>query len=167
MRGIIGAEFMTLGGDVAVSIADYYEFPAMKSKSKYAMSGLRDKQLQEYKHCLERVMRSEQIYMDPRLTLPALAQTIGCSVNHLSQAIDAGFQMCFFDYLNSHRVRHAKKLLAGVNGKNRAILNVAFTVGFNSNSAFYDAFKKHVGRTPAQFRRSRRDQCRGQAQAPL
>jgi transcriptional regulator GlxA family with amidase domain len=81
------------------------------------MSGLRDKQLQEYKHCLERVMRSEQIYMDPRLTLAALAQTIGSSVNHLSQAIDAGLQMCFFDYLNSHRVRHAKKLLAGVKAR--------------------------------------------------
>ena len=97
----------------------------------------------------------EQIYMDPRLTLPALAQTVGCSVNHLSQVINAGFEMSFFDYLNSHRVRHAKELLTELNGKNRAILNIAFTVGFNSNSAFYAAFKKHVGMTPAQFRRSR------------
>jgi AraC-like DNA-binding protein len=151
-----GAEFMTLDGDAAVTIADYYEIPAMKSKNKYAKSGLRDEQIQEYMRRLERVMRSEQIYMDSRLTLPALAQTVGCSVNHLSQVINAGFEMSFFDYLNSHRVRHAKELLIELNGKNCAILNIAFTVGFNSNSAFYAAFKKHVGMTPAQFRRSRR-----------
>lgn len=152
-----GAEFMTLNGDAAVTIADYYEIPAIKTANKYAKSGLRSEQMQEYQHCLERVMRSEKIYMDPQMTLPALAQTVGCSVNHLSQVINAGFEMSFFDYLNSHRIRHAKELLTELNGKNRAILNIAFTVGFNSNSAFYAAFKKHVGMTPAQFRRSRRD----------
>ena len=152
-----GAEFMTLNGDAAVTIADYYEIEAIKSKNKYAKSGLRNEQIQEYKHCLERVMRSEQIYMDPRMTLPVLAQKVGCTVNHLSQVINAGFEMSFFDYLNSHRVRHAKELLPELNGRNRAILNIAFAVGFNSNSAFYAAFKKHVGMTPAQFRRSRRN----------
>ena len=152
-----GAEFITMNGDAAISIADYYEVPAMRSKRKYAKSGLRNEQMREYKRRLEQVMRSEQVYMDPRLTLPALAQTIGCTVNHLSQVINAGFEMSFFDYLNSHRVRHAKELLSELNGKNRAILNIAFAVGFNSNSAFYAAFKKHVGMTPAQFRRSRRD----------
>ena len=152
-----GAEFITMNGDAAISIADYYEVPAMRSKRKYAKSGLRNEQMREYKRRLEQVMRSEQIYMDPRLTLPALAQTIGCTVNHLSQVINAGFEMSFFDYLNSHRVRHAKELLSEPNGKNRAILNIAFAVGFNSNSAFYVAFKKHVGMTPAQFRHARRD----------
>ena len=152
-----GAEFITMNGDAAISIADYYEVPAMRSKRKYAKSGLRNEQMREYKRRLEQVMRSEQVYMDPRLTLPALAQTIGCTVNHLSQVINAGFEMSFFDYLNSHRVRHAKELLSELNGKNRAILNIAFAVGFNSNSAFYAAFKKHVGMTPAQFRHARRD----------
>ena len=152
-----GAEFITMNGDAAISIADYYEVPAMRSKRKYAKSGLRNEQMREYKRRLEQVMRSEQIYMDPRLTLPALAQTIGCTVNHLSQVINAGFEMSFFDYLNGHRVRHAKELLSELSGKNRAILNIAFAVGFNSNSAFYAAFKKHVGMTPAQFRHARRD----------
>ena len=152
-----GAEFITMNGDAAISIADYYEVPAMRSKRKYAKSGLRKEQTREYKRRLEQVMRSEQMYMDPRLTLPVLAQTIGCTVNHLSQVINAGFEMSFFDYLNSHRVRHAKQLLSELSGKNRAILNIAFSVGFNSNSAFYAAFKKHVGMTPAQFRHSRQD----------
>ena len=63
------------------------------------------------------------------------------------------FDMSFFDYLNSHRIKHARELLSRTDGESNAILNIAFTVGFNSNSAFYAAFKKHVGVTPAQFRR--------------
>lgn len=150
-----GAEFMTLSGDAAVKIIDYYDFPTKVQKDKYAKSGLRRRQMQAYKRKLEEIMLNEQAYLQPNLTLPALASSVGCSVNHLSQVINAGFNMSFFDYLNSHRVDHARELLAQLDGKNGAILKIAFSVGFNSNSAFYAAFKKHVGMTPAQYRKSR------------
>jgi AraC-like DNA-binding protein len=150
-----GAEFMTLSGDAALTIVDYYDFPTNAQKDKYAKSGLRRQQMQDYKERLEEIMVTHQAYLRPNLTLPTLAQAVGCSVNHLSQVINAGFNMSFFDYLNSHRVDHAQVLLSELNGRNGAILKIAFTVGFNSNSAFYAAFKKHVGLTPAQFRKMR------------
>jgi AraC-like DNA-binding protein len=62
--------------------------------------------------------------------------------------------MSFFDYLNRYRIEYAKELLSKLDGQDKAILNIAFTVGFNSNSAFYAAFKKCVGQTPAQYRRA-------------
>jgi AraC-like DNA-binding protein len=162
-----GAEFMTLNGDAAMTITDYYDIPgvahpptltrltARKSQqNKYAKSGLNDEQLVEYKDRLERIMRSKQIYLRSELTLPRLAEAVGCSVNHLSQVINSGFGMSFFDYLNQHRIEHARELLTTLDDQNGAILNIAFTVGFNSNSAFYAAFKKCVGQTPAQYRRA-------------
>jgi AraC-like DNA-binding protein len=150
-----GAEFMTLSGDAAISITDYYDFPTNVQKDKYAKSGLRRRQMQAYKQRLEEIMKSQKAYLQSNLTLPMLAKSVGCSVNHLSQVINAGFNMSFFDYLNSHRVEHAKTLLCELDGNNGAILKIAFAVGFNSNSAFYAAFKKHVDMTPAQFRKSR------------
>ncbi len=147
-----GAEFITLDGASAVTITDYYDFPTAARADKYAKSGLQRSKMRAYKKRLEHVMISDRAYLQANLTLPELAQTVGCSVNHLSQVINAGFGMSFFDYLNSHRIKHARMLLSEFDGSKGAVLNVAFSAGFNSNSAFYSAFKKHVGMTPAQFR---------------
>ena len=103
---------------------------------------------------MQHVMRRQRAYLQSDITLPKLAADVGCSANHLSQVINAGFGMSFFDYLNHHRIEHARRILARPDDRKDAILNVAFAVGFNSNSAFYAAFKKCVGQTPAQFRRS-------------
>ena len=162
-----GAEFMTLNGDAAMTITDYYDNPGVNHASrqadpssretppqKYAKSGLNSEQLLEYKRRLELIMQSQEAFLTSELTLPKLAQAVDCSVNHLSQVINAGFGMSFFDYLNRYRIEFAKELLSKLDGQDKAILNIAFTVGFNSNSAFYAAFKKCVGQTPAQYRRA-------------
>ena len=163
-----GAEFMTLNGDAAITITDYYDIPGFTVLSetvgrqvtaesqcdKYAKSGLDSDHLSEYKERLEHIMISDQAFLWADLTLPKLATEVGCSVNHLSQVINSGFGVSFFDYLNRYRIKHAQMLLTRLDSECSAILNIAFTVGFNSNSAFYAAFKKHVGETPAQYRRA-------------
>ena len=150
-----GAEFVTLKGEQAVQIADYYKEPIASSDSgrKYAKSGLTDELLGKYKRALSSLMEQRKAYMSPSLTLPRLSHLVHCPINHLSQVINAGFGMSFFDYLNSYRIEEAKRLLKGADDPPRSILNVAFDVGFNSNSAFYSAFKRSCGQTPAQYRR--------------
>jgi AraC-like DNA-binding protein len=163
-----GAEFITLDHDEALTIIDYYDVSGMGQQSglapvtshalrqcKYAKSGLSSEQMLDYKNRLENIMQTEQVFLMPDLTLPKLAKAVNCSVNHLSQVINSGFDMSFFDYLNHYRIESARKILTQLDGRREAVLNVAFTVGFNSNSAFYAAFKKCVGETPAQYRRSR------------
>lgn len=154
-----GAEFVTLEGDYATRIDDYYEVPGFRQSSptkaiqqKYAKSGLCGEQLESYKGQLATLMQTEQVYLNSALTLPKLATLVGCPVNHLSQVINSGFDMSFFDYLNQYRIEDAKKLLRLEDGQLQAILSIAFEVGFNSNSAFYAAFKKSSGQTPAQYR---------------
>jgi len=166
-KAYCGADFITLHGDAAMTITDYCDIPGMTQPPsvahltarhaqlrKYAKSGLSSEQMLEYKRHLEQIMQSQQAYLRSDLTLPRLAKIVNCSVNHLSQVINSGFGMSFFDYLNQYRIGHARKLLARIDGQSSAILNIAFTIGFNSNSAFYAAFKKCVGQTPAQYRRA-------------
>jgi AraC-like DNA-binding protein len=161
-----GAEFMTLHGDAAITITDYYDIPGVGRAAipaqihsdnmqvrKYAKSGLKSELMLEYKDRLQQIMRSEELFLKPDLTLPKLAEAVNCSINHLSQVINSGCGMSFFDYLNQYRIDYARELLARRDENSAAILNIAFAVGFNSNSAFYAAFKKRVGQTPAQYRR--------------
>lgn len=163
-----GAEFITLEDASATLIDDYYDVPEevgpriLKSRRtpprrrKYAKSGLSEDQMQAYMQQLDHVMRIEEAFLDPGLTLPKLATRVGCSVNHLSQVINAGYGMSFFDFLSRYRIRRAKRMLNEA-GDQAAVLKVAYSVGFNSNSAFYTAFKKRVGMTPAEFRRTSAD----------
>ena len=120
-----GAEFMTLHGDAAMTITDYYDIPGRArnedaaglaghgAKPKYAKSGLSVVQLSAYKQRLEQIMASQRLYLRSDLTLPKLARVVDCSVNHLSQVINSGFGMSFFEYLNHQRIQHAKVLLSG------------------------------------------------------
>jgi len=156
--GLRGAEFITLNHDAALTIVDYYDLPGVPGpvalrRQKYAKSGLCEAQLAEYRERLDRLMQAEQLFLRPDITLPRLARAVDCSVNHLSQVINAGFGTSFFDYLNRLRVAHAREILESAEGRDMPILNVAFAVGFNSNSAFYAAFKKCTGMTPAQYRK--------------
>ena len=89
-----GAEFMTLHGEAAVTITDYYEVgdrirntdisdvgSAGAPPNKYAKSGLCEALLHDYKRKLEYIMRNDQLYLRSDLTLPKLAAEVGCSVN--------------------------------------------------------------------------------------
>lgn len=157
-----GAEFIHMDGDEAREITDYYRLPDELPRrrgdadgQRYAKSGLDDAAMQELLDVLEHAMQEERIYLDPDLSLPRLAEHLGCSVNHLSQAINAGHSVSFFDYINSFRVREAAHMLRQKDSNSPAILTVALSVGFNSTSTFYTAFKKATGQTPARYRRGR------------
>ena len=98
-------------------------------------------------------MVSDKIYLDSDITLKKLALRVDCSVNHLSQIINAGFGMKYFDLLQYYRINDAKKMLEENDNHISSMLDIAYNSGVNSHSAFYLAFKKLTGKTPAQYRR--------------
>jgi len=162
--GWMGAEFITLDGDAATRIEDYYRDPALATRergaeggveggARYAKSGLSPAAMEAVLRRLAEAMEQDQAYLNSYLSLPELAASLGCSVNHLSQAINEGHGVGFFDYVNGFRVRDATALLALDGPKAPSILDVALSVGFNSTSTFYAAFKRITGKTPARYRR--------------
>jgi AraC-like DNA-binding protein len=160
--GWSGAEFIEMCGDTAQLINDYYRVPGAASRReglsaggrRYAKSGLSDEAMACLLTGLERAMEDDKVFLDPELSLPRLADRLDCSVNHLSQAINAGHAMSFFDYINQFRVAEAARMLRQKECQFPAILDVALSVGFNSTSTFYTAFKKSTGQTPAKYRRT-------------
>ena len=103
---------------------------------------------------LEALMEQEKPYLNPRLTLSDLASLLGTNIHQLSKLINEGFDKNFFDFINSYRVREFQRRAVLPEYKNQTLLAIAFSVGFNSKTAFNRSFKKLTKKTPRQYLKS-------------
>ncbi|MFT7560495.1 MAG: AraC-like DNA-binding protein [Flavobacteriales bacterium] len=124
------------------------------SANKYKKSALDQNQSERILKRLISVMEEQKPYLQSNLTLPDLARLASTTPNYLSQVINEQLNMSFFDYINSHRIETAKELLINPLPHTQTVLDVAMASAFNSKSAFYSAFKKQMGITPAKFKKS-------------
>ncbi len=119
---------------------------------KYRKSKLSDELSETLKSCLFTAMEEHKPYLENGITLPQLANIVGCTPNNLSQVINDGLGKSFFDFINRYRIAYAKQQL--LTSERVPVLQIAMNAGFNSKSAFYTAFKKEVGMTPTQYRKT-------------
>ena len=126
----------------------------IESKPKYRDSTLTEVEKKQYLEQLETVMTGQKPYLDPMLTLPALARKAHIPPRYLSQILNEDLNRNFFDYINTHRIEESKRLLKENAKQNRTVLEILLEVGFNSKSSFNSAFKRYTGMTPTSFIRS-------------
>jgi len=89
-------------------------------------------------------------YGNSELTLSMLAKKIFVSSCYLSHLFSDEMGTTFIDYLTRVRIDHAKThLLEGLSSEETSNL-----VGFKDVSYFIKIFKKHVGVTPAKYRKA-------------
>jgi AraC-like DNA-binding protein len=146
---IIVLAYLALGRS-RLQFADTRE-PA-KSNGKYQRSGLQDHTAQYYLNKLNGLMASEQCFLDSDLSMQSLAEQVGISPHHLSQILNEQLEKTFYDYVNEQRVEYARQLL--VKEPRRPMIEIALQSGYNSKNSFYNAFKRHAGTTPSEYRRS-------------
>ncbi len=99
---------------------------------------------------LNYVMNVDKLYIEPNLSLKSLAETINLSIHQLSELLNQEIGQNFNTFIMEFRVKAAIKLLK--KEPEMTILGIALSVGFNSNSAFYSAFKKITGKSPSDYR---------------
>lgn len=121
---------------------------------KYKKSAVTEEMSARILKRLTETMEVEKPYLNNTLTLPELAEMVRTPPNYLSQVINEQLQMNFFDYVNSYRIETAKNLIINPLPHTLTVLDIAMESAFNSKSAFYSAFKKQVGITPAAFKKS-------------
>ena len=119
---------------------------------KYQKSSLAANVSQVYLQQLQDLIEKEKLYLNRELRLKDLADELGISTHHLSQAINENLNKNFFELINEYRVEAAKNKIT--NEAEKSILQVAFEVGFNNKVSFNNAFKKYVGMTPTRYRQS-------------
>ncbi len=109
------------------------------------------KNWQEWMDKVEHLMQSEQPFLNPKLTLPDLAEKLHTNVHTLSKVINEGFGKNFNDFVNSYRVEEFKRRVLIEPYKNQTFLAIALSVGFNSKTAFNRSFKKLTEITPREY----------------
>lgn len=123
-----------------------------EEKSKYKNSYLQESQKDKYQRKLLAYMKTEKPYLDPELTIAEFSKQLHIPSYYVSQIINEKLDVNFLDFVNRYRIKEVKSKLLNKNLNHLTIISLAYESGFNSKTAFYSAFKKHVGTTPSQFR---------------
>lgn len=84
-----------------------------------------------------------------RLRMDVLANRVSCSTGHLSRVYQHVFGETPADFAIRARLEHAMALATGTD---MAFCDVAESAGFDNQSSFCRAFKKHYGMTPGAAR---------------
>lgn len=90
-------------------------------------------------------------YCHQDISLKDLAENLNTNTNTVSKLINSKTGMNFNDFINQKRIQLAKIRLLNEEFANYTVEAIGQTVGFRSKSAFYSAFKKHVGSSPSSF----------------
>jgi AraC-like DNA-binding protein len=122
-----------------------------EEKTEVEKPHLDESEIELLKTELNRIMESEQVYLNPTLNLPELAEKMNSNVHVLSRAINEGFQKNFRDFVNHYRVLDFIDRAQQDNYKNQTFLAIALDVGFNSKSSFNRSFKKATGKSPRDY----------------
>lgn len=92
-----------------------------------------------------------QIHYGQDISLPQVAGHVKLSANYLGNLFKKELKINFIEYLNELRIGKAKELLVGTYLKS---YEVAERVGFTEHTYFSKVFKKIVGSSPNEFRKS-------------
>ena len=98
---------------------------------------------------IRRVMEYVDAHIDDQISVECLAKLVNISPFHFSRLFKATTGLPPHSYVIRHRVLKGQQLLERTR---MSIAEIAFTVGFSSQSHFTTAFRKTIGVSPGKFR---------------
>jgi len=124
------------------------------SIGKYQKSSLTESNKLKILNNILLELETKQYFSDNLASLSELAKKIGESPHHVSQVMNEKLNKSFFELLASYRVEEAIKILSDDKNNRLTVEEISEMVGYNSKTAFNNAFKKLSGKTPSEFRKS-------------
>ena len=110
----------------------------------------------EHITAFQKFIIDDKYYLNADLTLELVSEKLGLSKSYLSRLINAELKTSFSDFINKLRVEEAKLIIQNPGSEKFTLIAIGLEAGFNSKSAFNNAFKKYTGFTPSEFKKSQK-----------
>lgn len=120
--------------------------------NSYAKSTLTNENSDQLGQTLQALMTEQHLYEDDALNLTKLSKALALTNHQTSELVNTHFEMSVSRFIHHYRINAAKELL--LKDHTASVLSVAMSVGFNSQSTFYTAFRDVTGQTPNQYRKN-------------
>jgi YesN/AraC family two-component response regulator len=111
-------------------------------------SPLSKNEIENYLEQLDELVKVDEIYLDPSISLRHLAGKLELHPNKLSWLINEKIGKNFNEYINTFRLITFKEKALNPNNSHLTLLGLAYESGFNSKTVFNVFFKKIEGMTP-------------------
>ena len=121
------------------------------ARETYAISTLSNIDCDRALQSLKKLMQDRKLYQENTLDLYTVATELDLNNHQLSELINTHLGKSFSRYIREYRVEAAKDLL--LSDPKLSILSVGLSVGFTSQSNFYEAFREITGSTPGKYRK--------------
>ncbi|SEK93207.1 transcriptional regulator, AraC family [Aquimarina amphilecti] len=116
---------------------------------KYETSSFKHQEISINK--IKEFVEKDKFYLQSSASLKKLAEELNSSSNYISQVINISTGLNFNDFINQYRIETSKLRLTDPKYSHLTIEAIGNSVGFNSKSTFYNAFRKHVSMSPKAF----------------
>jgi AraC-like DNA-binding protein len=141
--------FIFLVGNLSPELIEL--ITSVVKKNIYERSLIKGLDVEALKSRLDDLMIIDKVYCDEDLNLKRLAEMLSISPHQLSEFLNKNLNISFNYFINRYRVDEAVNLMQ--TQPERSITSICYSVGFNSKSAFYEAFTKFIGISPARYRK--------------
>ncbi|RFZ91316.1 helix-turn-helix domain-containing protein [Mucilaginibacter conchicola] len=102
---------------------------------------------------LKRSIKLNRYYLDPEISLQALAAKLEMHPNELSRIINTVLKKSFNDLINEYRVAEVCRKIQDPAFDRLTLLGVALESGFNAKTTFNRVFKEMTGKSPAAYKK--------------
>ena len=146
----IGCAFILM--NLAINLSPKLPSKILEAATEtYATTTLANIDCDEAMQKLSALMTEDRVYQNSELDLNTLASQLNLSSHQLSELINTRLGKGFSRFIREQRVDAAKSML--ISEASASVLSVGLSVGFASQSNFYDAFREITDMTPGKYRK--------------
>ena len=104
-------------------------------------------------HRIKEILAYIREHFAEKITLDEIAEHLHLSTNECCRFFKKNMNCTLFEYITEYRLSKSMELLENTD---IPVGQIAYESGFGSSSYFIEKFRKNVGMTPGEFRKSRR-----------